>query len=261
MGMLNNQEIYKKHMEYLEKAGVNSQVLEYLKDKYFLIAGKLNEILGDIFPGNDNKYIEILKKGSDTFRITENGGIWIVTDKNKEEFKRTEHVVKTNGEKHTFYHGALISDETIEGAVYYNYIEEDNINIIHRQVVIERRKNNDDIYYSGKIKKEIFGPDNKLKERYTSGWANESTANIHCGELPTTQEVYDNSFGLPNRSFLQIDYSVASKWQFVMRGREVGEILQDEIEDATIKFRLTLGGVKRFFSNILDRFKFQSRME
>lgn len=257
--ILNNEQIYKKHMEYLKAAGVDGRVLEYLKKKYFLIVSKLNEILGDIFPGNDAKYIELLKNGSDTFRITEDGGIWMTTEQDKDAFKRIANDIKIGGQRFTFYHGPSIEDETLEKLTDYHYLQGKDNNIIHQRVGIKHRKRNDVPYYSGDIVKEVFGLDNVLKERYTCGWGHEKTSDIPSGELTTTQEKYECDWRFPETSSFQFDYSIDPEWQFVMSGKTQGERILQEIDEQTIKGGISFENVGKFFGGLLEKFKGNSR--
>ena len=233
---------YEKVIAQLIKAGVDEKVLEYLrgekgKSNFYVILGKVQEILGDNILYNNSTNIELLKEGSNTFRITEDGGIWFMLESDKSALKGEDTTIRIGGNKHTFPHGPFVKDPNKENATYYNYIERDGEDVIFRSINVTQSKRGERISYLGKISKKIIIKGTVLREEHEAMWVSENSSDIPDMNLDTTKQIYsENSWNwLPiETSHLAINYSQDPKWQFVKSGRTLGEAVAEQIEEETV---------------------------
>lgn len=245
MSSINFEENCEKGIQYLKKSGVDERVLEYLKGQsgkgnFYAILRKLKEILGNNYFYNAPNNIELLKQGTDTFRITEDGGIWFMNESGRDAFNREKHPIRIGGQVHTFYHGSSLDEQSLEKHTHYNYIGREGENVLYQSVQCKQRRRNEKITYHGEIREQKFREDNALIEEHEATWISEESSDIPNRELSTTKKTYSGNSRewFPQAtSTLNVNYSQDPKWQFVMIGKTLGERVMKEVEMETVKKR------------------------
>jgi hypothetical protein len=237
-------------MKYLEKAGVNTNVIKYI-DKKYLFLSEIKDLLGDSFISGMNideqGCIEKLKNGTETFRITDDGNVWV-----RKEIHQQEHN-QENAAGQTFYNGEIAKILMPQESTQYRYIENESDNIRDNELKISKHTKDDKDYYDGEIIETLYNSNLEKKEIQTARWSDSEDKNIPNKELETDRETI-NEWGFGTRTTEEKNF-INDKWNFIMNGKKIGEKLQEEITETTAKSKITLDSVKKFFNNILSKDK------
>lgn len=236
-------------IEYLTKAGVNTNVIRYISKKNLLI-NEIKDILGDSYITGINIdeqcCIEKLKRGTESFKIKEDGNIWFCKDENTQE-----HNNIVAGQ--TFYTGGITRRFMPQESTLYNYIQNEGKNIRDNQLRIKKHTKDDKDYYDGEIIETLYDSNLDKKEIQIARWFGEENKNIPNRELEVVTKKI-NEFGFATRTTEEKNF-INDKWNFIQNGKTIGEKLQEEITEATSKFRITLNSVKIFINKILSKEK------
>lgn len=237
-------------ISYLNQAGVNSNVIRYIAKRNLLLSN-IKNILGDSYISGMNideqSCVEKLKQGTETFKITEDGNVWFSEDEHPQQHTNT--VVAGQ----SFYTGSIARSLTPQESILYNYITSENNNIRDNQLRIKKHIKNDKDYYDGEIVETLYDSNLGKKEIQTARWFDTENKNIPDKQLETMIETI-NEFGFSTRVTEERNF-INDKWNFIQNGKKIGEKLQEEIKDTTIKSKITLNSVKNFFNNILSKDK------
>lgn len=255
---MNKNEVINKNIEYLKEAGVNDQVLKYIKENHYLVSEKLNELIGrDMYSIYKERDIETLRNGNDSFKITEDGGIWIANERDG-EIPIQDKTQRIAGTTYSFKHNYRIIDKNIKNVKDYDYIFSRDDQIVHQAMTIEQEEKNNEEFYNGKITEKVFDDNLKLVETETSMWNKEESGGIPNKELLATKCTYEKGAmenWVRDRKSFNKNYQNDSEWQFVVNGKNQGEKLKDDIKESTRSSNIVLDGVKNFFSNMRDKMR------
>ncbi len=173
-------------MELLEEAGVNKEVISFLKKNPTLLHEKIKEVIGtDYAPEVSHfktQYVQKIKDGNDSFKILDNGDIWV------------SNFTTTGGK--SFYDG-LFRDPADK---YKNITENitltsDEGHIVKRTITHKGFVQDGQYCYDGSILQENFDNNNNLVSGFKGSWENSQSM-----DLP--KDVYVFSF--VNNSFTNI---------------------------------------------------------
>lgn len=236
-------------IEYLTKAGVNTNIIRYISKKNLLIK-EVKDILGDSYISGINideqGCIEKLKQGIETFKIMEDGNIWFCRYENTQE-----HNNIVAGQ--TFYTGGITRCFMPQESTLYNYIQNEGNNIRDNQLRIKKHTKDDKDYYDGEIIETLYDSNLEKKEIQTARWFGEENKNIPNRELEVVKKKI-NEFGFATRTTEEKNF-MNDKWNFIQNGKTIGEKLQEEITEVTSRSKITIDSVKKFLNKMLSKEK------
>lgn len=220
---------------YLRLMGVNDNVINYININYIPITPYFEELLGKDFyrwkgETYQQNYIEILKQGSDNFKILDNGSIWfsnISTPKIDNRAKFVKGFLSDNDN--------LKFDE-IKTSTYISF---ENNQIINRRLEIkkyteeEKQKNSmmkdKEDYFKGTIKEEVYESDLKGKISKQATFYSTSE-NIPDKEIETMVQKIDKDGHVLKTNHENASYN-NSIWNLVLNGKTKAQSLIENINE------------------------------
>lgn len=232
-------EISEMICDCLEEAGVDKELVDFmLKNKsYWLSKARtiLEERFGSVLlqhelSSNSKACVEVLKDGTEEFRITDDGGMWIKDIEHPQEKKRETKTKKIAG--YTFIDPPVFYDGT-EEEITSNLIKKDGKTVVNKSVVIKKYKEGEHFGRDdGKILQEILdmktGHRIEEREAYWS-WGQKETLQLPNESRDTTVIKYGEYYEycpVGSRSYEKVDYN-NEEWNFIMDGK-YPEIQQEE---------------------------------
>lgn len=253
---MNKSEVVKKNIEYLKEAGVNDQVLKYISENHYLVSNKLNELIGkDLYPIYKDRDIETLKQGSDSFKITKDGGIWVENERDG-EIEIQDSKQRIAGNTYSFKHNYRMNDKNIKNVKNYDYIFSRDDKVIHQAMQIEQEEKNNEEFYNGKITEKVLDNNLKLVETESSIWTKEESSGIPDKELLATRCTYEKGSienWVKDRESYNKNYQEDPEWQFVVNGKSQGEKIKDDAKESTRSSNIVLDSVKNFFNSMKNK--------
>lgn len=253
--MLTKNEILSEYLEYLEESGVNTKIIKYLEKNPYLVRGKLKELIGeDLYPMYKDVHIEMLKKGNETFKITEDGELWWKDERMEQCNSNYKSEVKIAGVTHSFYHGhSMLADPNRKKiSEYYNISVQDG-HIVQRELSVDDCQKDGEKYYNGRIVEKFFNDVFDLEEENSASWEKSDSHTIPDKDILTRKKIFGKGYFKDTISQTETynkNYAEDLEWQYVLNGKTQGEKLQSEINEITKKSNIMIDGVKNFFNKL-----------
>lgn len=244
---------------YLKKTGLNPNVIEYVKKKFIGI-GQMKSIIEDSIKESvgldkdkvDKNIINQLMKGNENFCITPDGNLWIKKEASQQETQKQD-VVKIAG--HTFGVPNFGRDATIVSTTDYTFIESRDDEVRERRISINKHDNGEEQYYSGKIDESIYNSRLERLSDKNAQWGKKDEATIPNEELITSIKTHSNFHGQSFVDKFESFMQNFNEWNALMEKPVTlaEKNFQEDIMDETNKRRITIDGVKNFFSRLLNK--------
>ena len=231
--------ISKMICDCLKEAGVDKELVDFMsKNKSYWLSNArtvLEKRFGSVLlqyelSSNSKACVEVLKEGTEEFKITEDGGMWIKDIEHPQEEKRETKTKKIAG--YTFIDPTVFNDGT-EERITSSLIKKDGKTVVSKSVVIKKYKEGE--HYGrddGEILQEIFDMQTGHSiERRESFWSldQKETIQLPKESLDTTVIQYGEYYEycpVGSRSYEKVDYN-NEEWNFIMDGK-YPEIQQEE---------------------------------
>lgn len=248
-----------KIMEYLRKAELNPNVIEYVKKKLIgigyiktIIDKTIEESIGLDKDETEKNIINKLMKGNEKFCITPEGNLWIKNETSQQATQKP-NVVRIAG--HTIGMPNFRQDNTIILTTDYIYVESNENEIRERRISINEHEKDGEQYYSGSINESIYNTEIEQLSTKDAQWNKKQGESIPNEDLITSIKKYSHFVGQSVFDSYDSTKENFQGWNSLMKKPEtiVERNFQKEIMEETGKRRITLDKVRDFFSRFKNK--------